>query len=955
MCGQDRISAGMSLIFRLACSLLETYCDAGIGTGADTERESIVKNSWIRKAVLGLAAAVAGMLAWPATAEDMVLKWSGAEKDPHPCLYVTAKDVAAAKAARKDLDALAAKTSFSGMDETIATALLTQNPAAEKAVIAGALAFLDRFISNIPRTTEGDTGPHAYAQDFGPAVGYADAALAAKSITPEERANIVSKIAKASYLVNDPRYFNPDAHHGSMCPNMFVSAAGYRLALAALIPSHPKAKAWFDGALAENKQQLADWVDSQGGMAECPHYSMVIMDQWAGSFLIARNAGAPENGQLFNPSMRKAMEWFGNISTPRDPRNGGFRRQPSYGHTYFNERTSMFGVMACLWKDKDPSFAAQMEWMHREHGSFGEPGILSYYPAFMGYRSFFQSSGLNPKVPAWGSQYYQETGVQLRNVIGSDRETTLYMIAGRFHSHYYNDSGSIAIWGKGSELCGDDNYQFKRAKESRESHSMIDKPATYNEERVMELKEFSSSKDLDYVSGVRRGWTRQIAFVKDADPLAPNYFVVSDTVDAKSAPTMWRLYLSATEVKPIANGVTMTGLDDVDMDIVFVRPANVKVQIRSETLPATAYSGGKPITVHHIAVPIEQAGTLTAVLYPRLRTEKTPEVKAVADGKGVKVVTSAGTDTIYLNPEPVKEKAGGKEFEGKVCLVKERGGRAVQSLPGVCDIKRDFWTDGDPQLRKIHWTSKLQYPPFPDYEEAVTPNTNSILVLDGEKPATASGFTVAQTAAPPWPEQGQAGRQKSDIAVTWDKAGLDVTFTCADNAIAGEMKENDSIKLWKDDCVYVWLDPAHTHNKDRQFVMLQLSASGAWHDFVNGSISNNVEGLKTEVSRNATGWTGRLRIPWKGLGVSVPKAGEVWGVNFSRMDQPGKFDIKNMEMSVWAPLPYHPGDPADLMRWGHLVFAPKGDEAAVNAGRNAMDKKHQGMVAPAYTREALVK
>lgn len=890
--------------------------------------------------LIGLPAAV--------PAADPVLTWAGAEKDPHPCLYVTAKDVAQAKSLRKDLAALTAKTDFGGsMDDMIAAALLVQNPAAEKAVIAAAASALDGLIKALPSTTEGDLGPHAYAQGFGSAVGLADAALAARTITAEERASLVAKIAQACYGVNDPRYFNPEAPHGSMCPNMFTSAAGYRLTLAALIPSHPKAKEWFNGALAELRQQVDDWVDSQGGMAECPHYSMVILDQWVGAFLIARNAGAPESGQLFHPSLRKAIEWFGNIATPRDPRNGGFRRQPSFGHTYFNERTSMFGVMACLWKDKDPAFAAEMEWMHREQGSFGEPGILSYYPAFMGYRSFFRDSGLPPKVPAWGSQYYPESGVQLRNTIGSDRETTLYMIAGRFHSHYYNDSGSITLWGKGRELCEDDNYQFKRAKESRESHSMIDKPATYNEERVMELKEFSASKDLDYVSGVRRGWTRQIAFVKDADPLAPNYFVVADTVDATSAPTVWRLYLSAQEVKPIPNGVTMTGKDDVDMDIIFVRPANAKVQIRSETLPPTAYSKD-PIVVHYIAVPIEQAGTLTAVLYPRLRTEKAPEVKALADGRGVKVVTSAGTDTVYLHPEPIKEKVGGKEFEGKVCLVKERGGRAVQALPGACDIKRDYWMDGDPQLRKIHWKKGPQYPPFPDFEESVTPNSTSILTLDQQAPAKAGGFVVTQT-------RDQAARQPTEVAVTWDKEALDVAFNCADSGIVATFKDNDNIKLWKDDSVYVWLDPGHTHNGAKKYVMVQLSASGAWHDVVDGNLSNNVAGLKSEVSTTKAGWTARLQIPWKGLGVPAPKAGEVWGVNFTRMDHPGKFDPKTMEMSTWAPLPFYPGDPSDMLRWGHLVFGAKDDTAPAEAGRKAMEKTHQGMIEAAYSKGSLLK
>ncbi len=896
--------------------------------------------NWTKKAVFVMVALTV-LFAWSALADDMVLSWNGAEKDPHPCLYVTAKDVAAVKATRKDLAALAAKTQFAPVgDEAIAAVLLVQNPAAEKAVITAAGGALTGLINAIGGY------PHGHSQISGMAVGLADAALAAKTITPEERASLLSKIARASYLVNDPGYFNPETSHGSLCPNMFTSAAGYRLTLAALIPSHPKAKAWFDGALAELKQQLDDWVDPQGGMVETPHYSMVIYDQWVAAFLIARNAGAPEDGQLFHPKLRKAIEWFGNISTPRDPRNNGFRRLPSIGHTYYNERTGMFGVMACLWKDRDPAFAAEMEWMHREQGSFGEPGILSYYPGFMGYRSFFKESGVTPDVPSWGSQFYQETGVQLRNTIGSDRETTLYMIAGRNHSHYYNDSGSITIWGKGSELCDEDNYQFKRAKESRESHSMIDKPATYNEERVMELKEFSRAQELDYVSGVRSGWTRQIAFVKDADPLAPNYFVLADTVDTKSVPTIWRLFLSAREVKPIPNGVTVIGKDDVDMDIIFVRPARVNVQVHAETLPPTPYSKDQ-ILVHHIAVVVEQAGTLTAVLYPRLKTEKSPVVRPLANGRGARMVTPVGTDIVYLNPEPIKARVGGKTFEGKVCLLKKRGGKSVRVLPGTCDIPRDYWTDGDPQLRQIHWPKGPQYPPFPDYEEAITPNADNILVLDQQHPATISGFLVTQT-------RDQASREKTDVAVKWDNDALDVTFTCTDNGIVAAITDNDNIKLWRDDSVYVWLDPGHTHN-EKAFMMIQLSASGARYDLKNGDATFNVEDMTTSVSRTETGWTAHLRIPWKGLGVAAPKAGDVWGVNFTRMDHPGKYDFKTMEISSWAAIPFHPGDPSDLIRWGHLVFALNGDETGVTTGRNAIAKKHQAMVERAYSREALVK
>jgi len=879
-------------------------------------------------AAFGLALSATSWFA--AAAEPEVLRWPGIEKDPHPCLYVTVKDVAGAKQSRTDKAALAELKQFNidgRLDEVIAAALVAENPAAEAAIIAAAGPALDGLLKAIPSTTVGHKGPHAYSKPFGVAVALADAALAAKSLTPEERGEIAGKVAKLCYAVNDPMYYSPECPHGSLCPNMFTSAALYRLALAALIPSHPKAKGWFDGALAELRQELADWVDPQGGMAETPHYSMVIFDQWLGGFLIARNAGAPDEGGLFDPRMRKAIEWFGNISTPRVP--GNFRRLPTVGHTYANERTGEFGVMACLWKQKDPAFAAELEWMHREHVQQPEPGILSYYPAFMGYRSFFRESGVEPKQPAWGSRCYQETGVQLRNTIGSDRETTLYLIAGRFHSHYFNDSGSITIWGKGSELCDEDDYQNRRNPQSREGHSMVDKPATFNEERVMELQEFSTTPDLDYVNGVRMGWRRQIAFVKDADPLGPNYFVIADTLDAKSVPTFWRLFLRAEKITPTPTGVTVTGREDVDMDIIFLRPAGVKPQILAD----------------HVSVALERAGTLTAVLYPRLRTEQPPVVTPLADGAGVTVKTAAGTDTIYLNPEPVKADVGGQPFEGKVCLVKQRGGQARTSLPGACDIPRDWWPEGDRQLRQINWPKGPQYPVFPDYEEAMTPNDGHVLVAARGAAATADGFVVPPTVATP--------RQATTVAVDWNDTALDVRFTCADRDLVGVEEGTDNIKLWRDDSVYVWLDPGHGHDPANKVVMIQLSASGAWHDIRNGDAAFNVAGLETEVAKTADGWTGRLRIPWQGLGVSAPAPGDVWGVNFTRMDQPGKLDHAAMQMSSWVPIPMG-SDPTTVDRWGHLMFVPPNDPAAVEKGKQAIERGHRAVRERAYGKAFLL-
>ena len=642
-----------------------------------------------------------------AASPHAVASWPGAEKDPHPCLYVTPTDVARIRAGlpKPEIDALAAMKfdnldSNGGANNVVFAALIAGNPIAEKIIVTDALASLDQMLAAMPATIQKGTGPHAYSKQAGLAAGLSDAALAGKAITPDQRSQLLNKIVQVNTLLNDPNYWNPKTGKCNLCPNMTTSADGYRITFAALIPSHPKAKEWLNAGIKGLKQEIDDWTDPQGGMIECPHYSMVIFDQWIAGFLIAKNAGAPDSGHLFDPKLKKAIEWFANISTPRDSKCQNFRRLPSLGHTYANERTNLFGTMACLWKEKDPKFASEMAWMHKEHGDFGEPGILSYYPGMMGYRRFFTNCGVQPKPPALVSAVYSETGVLLRNTIGSDRETMLYMIAGRNHSHYFNDSGSISIWGKGRELCDEDDYQKRRNDDSRAAHSMPDKPSTFNEERVMALNEFSTSAAFDYVHGTRRGWQRQIAFAKDTDPLGPNYFVISDTLNAASVPTIWRLFLASDKVEPIANGVTMIGREDVDMDIVFVRPAGVKPVIQKD----------------HIQVALGKEGTVTVVLYPRLKTEKPPKITAIADGRGVTVETPKGPDSIFLDLIPVSQKVGTIAFEGKAGLVRTRDGKQTQTTIGPCDVAPG-WEGGDRELRMIRWDGP-QYPVFPDDEKS---------------------------------------------------------------------------------------------------------------------------------------------------------------------------------------------------------------------------------------------
>ena len=135
--------------------------------------------------------------------------------------------------------------------------------------------------------------------------------------------------------------------------------------------------------------------------------------------------------------------------------------------------------------------------------------------------------------------------------------------------------------------------------------------------------------------------------------------------------------------------------------------------------------------------------------------------------------------------------------------------------------------------------------------------------------------------------------------------------------------------------------------------MIQVTADGFCHDTREGDQEFDVKKIKIKTTRSTTGWTAQVSLPFKGLGLKAPKPGDVWGINFSRIDQPGRLDHELMQTSSWVSIGYV-GDlfkTADL--WGHLIFAEKG-EADSAAARKAMNATHQKVMERAYSKEYLL-
>jgi hypothetical protein len=221
-----------------------------------------------------------------------------------------------------------------------------------------------------------------------------------------------------------------------------------------------------------------------------------------------------------------------------------------------------------------------------------------------------------------------------------------------------------------------------------DDHNMVAAPSAPGP-AIMQVANFSTAANLDYVRGIKSDdWTRQIAFVKDTDPLGPNYFVLRDFLKS-GGPFDWRLWLSADEVVPAgAQRMRVIGKQDVDTDVYFLHP-QVRAVVEHKTRTTVGVSHGKQaridVTQKGIVIRGEDPFGVATLLYPRLKSEPAPRVTDLADGKVIKVDSAESTDYVFLNPTPFSYRTKDISFSGTVGLVQVRGNQVRLSLgaPGI--------------------------------------------------------------------------------------------------------------------------------------------------------------------------------------------------------------------------------------------------------------------------------
>jgi len=626
--------------------------------------------------------------------KDYILDWPS-DREPFPHLLINATELARYRAAHaqdaplqdQDIDACVGVRPINqfSMPASLGIFFRTGNERVRKYLVQECIGATQDLVDNFLKQPEIPYGaaPHHF-QVLGTTPLVLDAALASPEVTPELRKKLLAQIAFCGYAVNRPDFWD-ESRGFSANPNMTTSVLGYEVSLGSLISTHPMAKTWVTNALAGLKSQLYNWSDANGGWLEAPHYAMVSYDAILGSALIAHNAGISD--MVYDPRMRKVMDWFGKWSTPPDSRFGGFRHLPPVGNTYINEATGEFGIMASVWKDKDPAYAGEMEWMYHQEHSWPTPGIGGGYPTLAGYRQMLSEYAGPEKAPQWGSELFPQTGVVFRSDFPSNRENSLLLLAGSFggwRSHWNDDSGSVTLWGKGRILCDDFGYY---GDSPAEDHSLPMSPEIA-QRGIFDVSSFTTTKDFDYVTGSRGApgaWRRQIAFVKNQDPAAANYFVFADTFKT-AAPAVWRLWFTADTVTPGPAGALVSGKDDVDTDVFFATgaPADLKTETKTRTAGSGIHPDGSmaPMATTQIGLiaSAPTSGAMTYVLYPRLKTEAPPTFTALAGGSGIKIQTATETDYVFLSTAPVNWQEGDLAFSGTVGSILLRGKQTVLNL-----------------------------------------------------------------------------------------------------------------------------------------------------------------------------------------------------------------------------------------------------------------------------------
>ena len=141
---------------------------------------------------------------------------------------------------------------------------------ADRKVVADAIARTSGLVRHFAQI---DKGHMDFGIEEGVLSDLAEDALAGPACTPQQAKDLRKWLAAIAYYAMDPDYVPPrEAGFAWGSANMEAQVQCRACRIAALLPSHPRGKAWRDQLAKVVTLYLEDQVNQAGVTLECPHY-----------------------------------------------------------------------------------------------------------------------------------------------------------------------------------------------------------------------------------------------------------------------------------------------------------------------------------------------------------------------------------------------------------------------------------------------------------------------------------------------------------------------------------------------------------------------------------------------------------------------------------------------------------------------------------------------------------
>lgn len=671
-----------------------------------------------------------------------VLAWSTGPKAPrHPYLFV---DGAAIKDAwtRAETDADFKRVLTSGSPHFITPLMpvllkpAEQRTQAERDRVVGALRAQLGLLGNFD-VMRGAIGTAALY----------DALIDSDLLTAEERALFRAQMAYLGYLMADPSCWSMEHGANSGNPNMSVS---YTLSLgiiACALPDHPQAARWAERATRWMDRWLTEEVGPNGEWAcEGSHYGYVSLEPMISYAIAAKRAGYHDFST--DARFKKLLLYFARYHTPRDPQRQQQRGIGAYGRGHSGDRLACFGIAAPLFKDTDPALSRTLQWLWAENG----------YPYYLGdsrmggFEPYYADRRLPMEAPKWNSELFPNLGALLRHGFNTPNESYLNIISHaqslRNLDIWVPGIGGISQWfayGQPLQTCFTFEIGYNERHEllrdgvrlARNYLGGNDGKAPFGHYTTTTPGAFAALPTADYVratydnirvddrgwfppglpaypqvtpaTGTALTWTRQLLYLKDADPAGVAYLVLRDTTRG-GQPTAWQFWVlsekigSAEQVKdraafladkpgqairpardlPAGPRYTALGQFGVDVDFFIASPDATP----RHTLRYGGTWAGNRVPEYQDVLLLQQPadGAYYVAVVPRKAAAAMPAFSKLADGAIIKVSGTFGTDYAFLAEEPRKAAADGVTFQGTAGAVQQRGAEVTLSLGAAGEV-----------------------------------------------------------------------------------------------------------------------------------------------------------------------------------------------------------------------------------------------------------------------------